>query len=36
MCFTYIGNLLNNELNIIWNCKDVYMNENELWENFKQ
>ena len=29
-----MGNLLNNELNIIWNCKDVYTNE--LCENFRQ
>ena len=31
-----MGKLLNNDNNIIWNCKDVYMNENEVYENFKQ
>ena len=31
-----MGKLLNNDKNIIWNCKDVYMNENEVYENFKQ
>ena len=31
-----MGKLLNNDKNIIWNCKDVYMNENEVCENFKQ
>ena len=31
-----MGKLLNNDKNIIWNCKDVYMNKNEVCENFKQ
>ena len=36
MCFTYIGKLLKSNKNIIGNCKDVYINENEVCENFKQ
>ena len=31
-----MSKLLSNDKNFIWNCKDVYLNENEVCENFKQ